>query len=88
MTTKLSISVPDDVAEWLGTQDNVSSAITDVIRAYLAGERTDDVLRRAGFEPTDEGKRRWRERLDQQIPEHALAAGREMIGRRADGPTG
>jgi hypothetical protein len=86
MTTKLSISVPDDVAEWLRAQENVSSAITDVIRAFLAGQRTDEVLRRAGFEVTEAGKARWRERLGHPIPRHAIRAGHEMIGRRPDGP--
>ena len=74
MTRKLSISVPDDVAAWLDRQGNVSSAITEVIRAHLASQRTIDVLLRAGFDPSVEGKRRWRARL-------AVEAGQQMIGR-------
>lgn len=81
MTRKLSISVPDDVAAWLDRQGNVSSAITDVIRAHLASQRTIDVLLRAGFDPSVEGKRGWRERLAEPIPSHAVEAGRQMIGR-------
>lgn len=81
MTKKLSISVPDDVAAWLDGQRNVSSAITDVIRAHLASQRTIDVLRRAGFDPSDDGKRMWRERLARPIPPHAIEAGQHMIGR-------
>lgn len=81
MTRKLSISVPDDVAAWLDRQGNVSSAITEVIRAHLASQRTIDVLLRAGFDPSVEGKRRWRERLARPIPSHAVEAGRQMIGR-------
>jgi hypothetical protein len=84
MTRKLSISVPDDVAAWLDRQGNVSSAITEVIRAHLTSQRTIDVLRLAGFDPSEEGKRRWRERLAQPIPPHAVEAGRQMIGRRSD----
>lgn len=81
MTRKLSISVPDDVAAWLDGQPNVSSAITEVIRGHLAWQRTADILRRAGFDPSDEGKRRWRERLARPIPAHAVEAGQQMIGR-------
>jgi hypothetical protein len=81
MTRKLSISVPDDVAAWLDRQQNVSSAITEVIRAHLASQRTVDLLLRAGFDPSEEGKRRWRERLVRPIPSHAVEAGQQMIGR-------
>jgi hypothetical protein len=88
MTRKLSISVPDDVAAWLDRQGNVSSAITEVIRAHLASQRTVEVLRRAGFDPTDEGKRRWRERLIRPIPPHAVEVGQQMIGRGRPDATG
>ena len=80
MTRKLSISVPDDVAAWLDRQGNVSSAITEVI----ASQRTIDVLRRAGFDPSEDGKRRWRERLARPVPPHAVEAGQQMIGRPSD----
>jgi hypothetical protein len=81
MTRKLSISVPEDVAAWLDRQGNVSSAITEVIRAHLASQRTMDVLLRAGFDPSVEGKARWRERLARPIPSHAVEEGQQMIGR-------
>ena len=35
MTVKLSISVPDDVAEYLQGQGNVSAAVTDAVRRVL-----------------------------------------------------
>ena len=35
MTVKLSISVPDDVAEYLQGQENVSAAVTDAVRRVL-----------------------------------------------------
>jgi hypothetical protein len=81
MTRKLSISVPDDVAAWLDRQGNVSSAITEVIRGHLASQHTAEVLRRAGFDPSEDGKRQWRERLARPIPAHAIEAGEQMIGR-------
>jgi hypothetical protein len=82
MTTKISISVPDDVAEWLAAQENTSAAIADVVRAHMQSTRTDVVLRRAGFDVTDAGKMSWKARLEQPIPERSLALGREMLGRR------
>ena len=81
MTTKRSISVPDDVAAWLDRQDNVSAAVTDVVRAHIHAERTDEVLRAAGFDITEAGKRRWRDRLREPIPADALAQGRRILGR-------
>ena len=39
MTVKLSISVPDDVAEYLQAQDNVSAAVTDAVRRALPEAR-------------------------------------------------
>lgn len=82
MTAKLSISLPDDVAEWLGGQSNVSATVTEVLRAHIRAKRTEEILRLAGFDITDAGKKRWRGRLSQSIPAHALAEGREMLGRR------
>ncbi|MBN1172467.1 MAG: hypothetical protein JXA67_09860 [Micromonosporaceae bacterium] len=35
MTMKLSISVPDDVAAYLQSQDNVSAAVTEAVRRVL-----------------------------------------------------
>jgi hypothetical protein len=39
MTTKLSISVPDDVAEFLQAQDNTSAFVTMVIRSQMLDAR-------------------------------------------------
>jgi hypothetical protein len=39
MTVKLSISVPDDVAEYLQHQDNVSAAVADAVRRVLPESR-------------------------------------------------
>jgi hypothetical protein len=39
MTTKLSISVPDDVAAFLQAQGNVSAAVTDAVRRVLPENR-------------------------------------------------
>jgi Arc/MetJ-type ribon-helix-helix transcriptional regulator len=39
MTVKLSISVPDEVAAYLQSQGNVSSAVTAAVRRVLPEER-------------------------------------------------
>jgi hypothetical protein len=39
MTVKLSISVPDDVAAYLQSQDNVSAAVTAAVRRVLPEDR-------------------------------------------------
>ncbi|WP_091461172.1 hypothetical protein [Micromonospora inyonensis] len=83
MTVKRSISVPDDVAEWLDGQPNVSAAITAAVRAQMAGTQLEEALRRAGIEVTEAGKARWRERLTAPIPDAALAEGQRMLDEAA-----
>jgi hypothetical protein len=63
MTRKLSISVPDDVAEHLDTVDNASAYITDAIRLRRRSERTREMMARHGVPVTDEGVHAAGERL-------------------------
>ena len=79
VTSKRSVSLPDDVAEWLDQQPNVSAAIAAAVRAQMAGGQLDEILRRAGIEVTATGKRRWRKRLARPIPADALAEGRRLL---------
>ena len=55
MTRKLSISLPDDVAEHLDTVDNASAYIADAIRLRRKGERTREMMARHGLPITDVG---------------------------------
>ncbi|MFC4146890.1 hypothetical protein ACFO0M_11580 [Micromonospora mangrovi] len=55
MTKKIAISVPDDVAERLAEEPNVSAFITDSVRQRMAGERTRRALRQVGFRLSEEG---------------------------------
>jgi hypothetical protein len=41
----------------------------------------DDVLRAAGFEVTDAGRRRWRAELSQPIPQTALDDAQRLLDR-------
>ncbi|TDC42625.1 hypothetical protein [Micromonospora sp. KC213] len=55
MTRKIAISVPDDVAERLAEEPNVSAFITESVRQRMAGERTRRALRQAGFRLSEDG---------------------------------
>jgi hypothetical protein len=63
VTKKLTISVPDDVAEFLETKDNVSGYLTSLARWHQRRELGLRQLRDAGFEPTPEGVEIMRGRL-------------------------
>jgi prevent-host-death family protein len=85
VTTRRSVSLPDDVARYLDEQPNISAAIADAIRLQMATRRLEDVLRRVGMEVTEEGKARWRFRLTQPIPAEALAEGRRLLDEAGTG---
>jgi hypothetical protein len=65
MTKKITISVPDDVAERLGAGDveNVSAYITEAVRRRIVVENTRDFLLGRGINVTDEGIERRRAQL-------------------------
>ncbi|HCT75714.1 MAG TPA: hypothetical protein DGG94_13735 [Micromonosporaceae bacterium] len=63
MTRKLSISLPDDVAEHLDHVENASAYIADAIRLRRKGERTRELFARHGIRVTDEGVAAAGERL-------------------------
>ena len=55
MTRKLSITLPDDVAEHLDNVPNASAYIAEAIRRRRRSERTRAMLASHGVEVTDEG---------------------------------
>jgi hypothetical protein len=63
MTRKLSISLPDDLAEHLDTVDNASAYIADALRLRRKAERTREMFTRHGIHITDEGVQAAGERL-------------------------
>lgn len=63
MTKKIAISVPDDVAERLAREPNVSAYVTDSVRKAMRTERSHEMMRRAGMVYSDEELARARERL-------------------------
>lgn len=64
MTKKLAISVPDDVAERLAREPNVSAFITEAVRTRMISESVRNTMRAAGFKLTDEGLARAAKEID------------------------
>jgi hypothetical protein len=58
MTKKIAISVPDDVAERLEREPNVSAFISEAVRARMTGESVRRTLEASGFVLTDEARAR------------------------------
>jgi hypothetical protein len=73
MSKRLTINVPDHVAERLARESNVSAYVTRVIERDMARERDQTILHAGGFRSTPEG-RAWAKR--------ALAEARERAAER------
>lgn len=89
MTKKIAISVPDDVAERLSADDidNVSAYITEAVRRRMRSEELRAALISQGFNITDEGVARMREKvrkLDEQWPPERRKADREAFFAKLD----
>jgi BMFP domain-containing protein YqiC len=70
MTKRITVSLPDDVAEYLAREENASAAVADAVRARMnRGAAALAVLRAAGFDITDEGLARARGKLPRLAPE-------------------
>ncbi|MFF5175109.1 hypothetical protein ACFY3U_21070 [Micromonospora sp. NPDC000089] len=65
MTKKIAISLPDDVAERLAREPNVSAFIAESVRRVMAGETTRQTLRSVGFALTDAGLAEAGRKLDE-----------------------
>ena len=58
------MSLPDDVAEYLAKHPNSSAIVTDAVRARMQrSAATRAMLEAAGFNITDEGVAKWRDKL-------------------------
>ncbi|GIF70932.1 hypothetical protein [Asanoa siamensis] len=55
MTRKITISVPDDIAERLDREKNVSAFVAGSLRRTIEAERTRKVLSQLGFDLSEEG---------------------------------
>jgi metal-responsive CopG/Arc/MetJ family transcriptional regulator len=63
MTRRISISLPDDLAAELDAVDNASAYIAEAIRLRLRRETTRHVMVNAGYQVTEDGVQRMRERV-------------------------
>ena len=72
VTRKISITLPDDVAQLLDREENASAYIAEAIRLRQQREHVRDFLARHGYEVTDEGIGRMRQRLADK--KHRVAA--------------
>jgi post-segregation antitoxin (ccd killing protein) len=63
MTQRITVSLPDDIAEHLAREGNVSAYVTTALRQRIEREQTRRLLAEHGFPPiTDEGIERARQR--------------------------
>jgi hypothetical protein len=63
MTRRFSITLPDELAAELDKTDNASAYIAEAIRLRRRREATRDILAAAGYQITEDGVRRMRERV-------------------------
>lgn len=63
MTKRVTVSLPDDIANQLEGEPNASAYVAEAIRQRAAREQGRRILEEQGFAITDEGLARARERL-------------------------
>jgi hypothetical protein len=86
MTQRVTVSLPDDVAQRLQDEPNASAYVATAIRERMNREAGHRLLAEQGFNITDEGRARARERLaeaDQQWTPERFQELRERLGRQA-----
>jgi hypothetical protein len=79
MTAELRVSVPEDVADWLKQQADISAAVTEAVRAHIRTAQIDELIRAAGMEPPGPGER-WTPPV--HVPAPGFAEGRRMLADR------
>jgi hypothetical protein len=67
MTRKITVSLPDDIAERLEQEKNVSAFVADSIRRRMEAEHTRRVLVELGFELSPEGTAAARARYEEAV---------------------
>ncbi|MEV5211917.1 hypothetical protein AB0K35_31030 [Micromonospora sp. NPDC053740] len=90
MTKKITISLPDDLADRLTDEPNASAYVAESLRRRVAGEKTREILRQVGFEITDEGVARVHAEMEQlrasitpELREQAAQLQAEVLAARA-----
>lgn len=63
MSRRVTVNLPDDVADRLAQEPNASAFVTEALRERMSRERTMALLAEHGFRVTEEGRARARARL-------------------------
>lgn len=77
MSKRVTVNVPDHVAERLAREPNVSAYVTRVLERDMAAERDRAILGAGGFRSTPEG-REWAKRALAEARKRAAARRREQ----------
>jgi len=73
------VSLPDDVAQYLEQHPNSSAAVVEAVRAQMDRVATTKaMMAAAGFQITDEGAARWRDKLEPLTEEQSAEAQRRL----------
>jgi hypothetical protein len=79
MTRRITVSLPDDVAEYLDQHPNTSAAVTEAVRAHMhQAATTRAMLQSAGFNITDEGMARWHDAVRPATEEQRAESRRRL----------
>lgn len=81
MAQQVTLTLPDDVVELLGRQDDPSAFVAEVVRSRMVGEIVKEQLRAAGFTISDEAvaeARAEKERLRKSITPELRAKAAEL----------
>jgi hypothetical protein len=79
MTRRITVSLPDDVAEYLDKHPNSSAIVADAVRAQMQRVATTRaMLAAAGFTITDEGVAKWRGKLRPPTEEQRAESRRRL----------
>jgi len=82
MSKRVTVNLPDDVAERLSQEGNVSAFVTEAVRARMRHETTKAMMEAAGFRFTDERLAAARQRLQEgrrRMTPDVLTEGRRML---------
>jgi hypothetical protein len=88
MTKKITVSLPDDVAERLAEEPNASAFVADAVRRRMGAEQMRRALQNLGFTITDEDlatARREREEMMAKITPELRREAEELAARIRSG---
>jgi hypothetical protein len=82
MPKRVTVELPDDVAERIGHEGDASAFVTEAVRARMRAETSRAAMEAAGFRFTDEGLAAARHRLEEgrrRMTAQVRAEGRRML---------